>query len=338
MDLRILSAEHESDYNKLVTHIMQSWQWGQFRQQLGTPITRYGIFENEKLVSAFTISFHQIPFTHLFVGYLPKGPFPDSALAKALTQIAKDRHCAFIKLEPNILLSEITEKSEKIDNKFKISPKPLFTKYNLVLDLTPPEETLLANLNQKTRYNVRLAEKKGVVVTEDNSPQAFKDFLELYFATTRRQGFFGHNEHYHHTVFQTMLDSKMAHLLIARLGKKHLSAWLLLEFQNTLYYPYGGSSTEHKEVMANNLIAWEAIRLGQKLKMKSFDMWGSLGPDPDPKDPYIGFHRFKSGYGGNLVEYLGTFDLIINQPLYTLFTSIDKATKLKVLLLKLLGK
>lgn len=338
MDLRILEENDKTSYNKLVTHVMQSWEWGQFRQKLGTPITRYGIFENNKLVTAFTISFHKIPLTNFFVGYLPKGPFPDSTLAKALAQIATDRHCAFIKLEPNIRVDENLQRTSKIDKHFRPSSKPLFTKYNFVLDLTPSEQTLLSNLNQKTRYNVRLAEKKGVTVTEDNSPQAFKEFLKLYFDTTRRQGFFGHNEHYHQTVFQTMIDSKMAHLLIARYNDKPLSSWLLLEFQDTLYYPYGGSSVEHKDVMANNLIAWHAIRLGQKLKLKSFDMWGSLGPNPDPTDSYIGFHRFKSGFGGKLVEYIGTFDLIQNQFLYALFTNIDKATKLKVLLLKLLGK
>lgn len=336
MDLRVLTEKDKADYNKLVTHIMQSWQWGQFRKSLGTPLQRYGIFEGGKMISAFTITFHQIPLTKFFVGYLPKGPFPDSKLATALTQIARDKHCAFIKLEPNI---ELTANSQQlIAKQFTKSPKPLFTKYNLVLDLTPPEETLMNNLNQKTRYNLRLAQKKGVTVVEDNSPQAFKEFLKLYFETTRRQGFFGHNQHYHQTVFKTMLDSKMAHLLIASYQNKPLSSWLLLQFKDTLYYPYGGSSIEHKDVMANNLTAWEAIRLGQKLKMKSFDMWGSLGPNPDPKDSYLGFHRFKSGYGGRLVEYIGTFDLIINKPLFHLFTSIDKATKLKVLLLKLLGK
>lgn len=335
MDLQILTDKHKTDYNKVVTHIMQSWEWGEFRLQLGTPIERYGIFENGSLTTAFTISFHQIPFLNSFVGYLPKGPFPDRQLADALTQIAKQKNCIFIKTEPDIL-KDSTDTA--IDRRFKPSPKPLFTKHNIILDLTPPESTLLANLNQKTRYNIRLAEKKGVAVREDNSPEAFRQFLDLYFATTKRQGFFGHNEHYHQTVFQTMIDSKLAHLLVASYNNQPLSAWFLLQFQDTLYYPYGGSSTEHKEVMANNLIAWHAIQLGQKLKLKSFDMWGSLGPNPDPQDPYIGFHRFKSGYGGKLVEYIGTYDLVLHPILYNLFTSIDKMTKLKVLLLKLIGK
>lgn len=335
MDLRLLTAKDKSAYNQVVTHLMQSWQWGEFRQKLGTPIERYGIYDNDKLVSAFTISFHQIPLLGWFVGYLPKGPFPDSRLANALSRIASQKHCAFIKIEPDIRTHTV---DMPINKNFHQSPKPLFTRYNFLLDLTPSESTLLANLNQKTRYNIRLAEKKGVIVTEDNSPEAFADFLKLYFDTTRRQGFFGHNEHYHQTVFQTMRDSKLAHLLIAKYQNQPLSAWLLIQFHDTLYYPYGGSSIEHKEVMANNLLAWHAILLGKKLKLKKFDMWGSLGPNPDPSDPYIGFHRFKSGYSGELVEYLGTFDFIQNPLIYHLFTAIDKMTKLKVLLLKILRK
>ena len=74
--------------------------------------------------------------------------------------------------------------------------------------------------------------------------------------------------------------------------------------------------------MANNLTAWEAIKLGKKLDLKKFDMWGALGPNANPKDPWFGFHKFKQGYGGKLVEYTGTYDLIFNWPLYLMFTAI----------------
>ncbi len=86
--------------------------------------------------------------------------------------------------------------------------------------------------------------------------------------------------------------------------------------------------------MANNLVAWEAIKLGKKLKLKKFDMWGALGPNANPNDPWQGFHRFKKGYGGQLVEYMGTFDLIFNWPIYLIFTFIDKLTPLKIFLLQ----
>lgn len=338
MDLRLITDSQKAQYNKQVTHILQSWEWGEFRKKLGLPLLRYGLFENEKLINAFQLTLHKIPFTKSFVGYLPKGPAPNKNLFEALTLIAKEKNCAFIKIEPNIEKSLIINHKSLISGDFHPSPKPLFTKYNFVLDLTPSEEDLLKNMHQKTRYNIKVAQKKGVTIEERTDDKAFEIYLDLYFQTTKRQNYFGHNKHYHSLVWKTLKASGMARILIAFYQKEPLTTWMLLNFKDTLYYPYGGSSTLHKDVMASNLVAWEAIKLGKKLNLKQFDFWGALGPDANHKDPWFGFHRFKQGYGARLVEYMGTFDLILNQPLYTAFTAIDKFTKLKVLLLQLLFK
>jgi len=77
--------------------------------------------------------------------------------------------------------------------------------------------------------------------------------------------------------------------------------------------------------MAPNLLMWEVIKLGKKLGCKSLDMWGSLGPNPNKKDDWYGFHRFKQGYGGNLVEFIGSYDLVINQKLYPIYKTADLA-------------
>ena len=334
MDLRKITDNQKSQYNKLVSHVMQSWEWGQFRQSIGTKLNRYGIFKNGKMVSAFQLTFHKIPFTQKYVGYFPKGPMPDKELISALKEIGKQESCAFIKIEPDVEGSQLTVNSSQL----KKSPKPLFTKYNFILDLTKSEEELLKNMHPKTRYNIRVAEKKGVKVEERVDNEAFEIYLKLYFDTTKRQGYHGHNESYHRRVWQTLKDAKMARILIATYNNIPLAAWMLLNFKNTLYYPYGGSSLEHKDVMSNNLVAWEAVKLGKKLGLKNFDMWGALGPDAETKDPWFGFHRFKQGYGGKLVEYTGTFDLVFDYPLYYTFTLIDKLMPVKVLLLKLLGK
>lgn len=333
MDLRRI--EDKKDYNSVVTHVIQSWEWGEFRQKLGLPLLRYGIYKKNKLTRAFQLTLHKIPFTNQFVGYLPKGPLPDKELSEALEIIGKEQNCAFIKLEPDVISSG---KPYSVYPTFLPSPKPLFTKYNFLIDLTPSEEELFSALHSKTRYNVRLAQKKGVVVEERTDDKAFKIYLKLYFETTRRQDYFGHNEAYHRQVWETLKKEGLARLLIATYKGTPLTAWMLLTFKDTLYYPYGGSSLKHKEVMANNLVAWEAIKIGKKLGLKRFDMWGALGPQPDKSDPWYGFHRFKEGYGGKLVEYIGTFDLVFNSSLYFAFTSIDKFTKLKVWLLKFIVK
>lgn len=335
MDLRHIEDKDKENYNKFVTHIMQSWQWGDFRISTGTPLVRYGIFNKDKLDRAFQISFHKIPFTSQYVGYLPKGPLPDKELASALEIIASEKNCAFIKLEPNILSG--TEPFT-IYPSFLPSPKPLFTKYNFIIDLSLDENTLLKNTHPKTRYNIKLAQKKGVKVLEKSDDKSFEQYLELYFQTTKRQGYHGHNRDYHKKVWEVLKKEEMVRLLIAYYKNEPLTAWMLFNFKDILYYPYGGSSQNYREVMASNLIAWEAVKLGKKLGLKKFDMWGALGPDADPKDPWYGFHRFKQGYGGELVEYIGTFDLVKNQALYFIFTSIDKLTPLKVFLLKIIGK
>jgi lipid II:glycine glycyltransferase (peptidoglycan interpeptide bridge formation enzyme) len=343
MDLRIITDKDKTKYNKLVNHVIQSWEWGEFRKSLGLPLLRYGVYQNGKLTKAFQLTLHKIPFTSQYVGYLPKGPLPDKELKEALEKIGIENNCTLIKVEPNVLVDEVPLYS--IDPNFSPSPKPLFTKYNFLLDLTPSPETLLANLSQKTRYNVRLAQKKGVVVEERTDDKAFEIFLKMHFETTQRQGFHSHNSEYHRKLWKILRDADMARVLIAFYPSSPnsstlipLSAWMLFNFKDKLYYPYGASSIEYKEVMANNLVAWEAILLGKKLNCKTFDMWGAAhSPEPDRSDPYYGFHTFKKGYGGKLVEYLGTYDLIFNDPLYWAFNIVDKMTGLKVALLKLIG-
>ena len=334
MDLRVLDESYEELYDKLVSHVIQSWQWGEFRKSLGIPVVRYGLFKNNYLHRAFQISFHSVPVMNKFVGYLPKGPFPDLEMAQALKQISKEQNCVFIKTEPDV---EILH-SEKVDTHFKKALKPLFTKYNFVLDLSPTEEELLMKFHQKTRYNIKVAHKKGVKVEVRDDQEGLQTYLKLYFETTKRQGYFGHNENYHTKVFETFSKTGQVKFVIASYNNIPLTAWMLLIFRDKLYYPYGGSSHLHRDVMSSNLVAWEAIKLGKSLGLSEFDMWGALGPEADPKDSWYGFHKFKMGYGGRLVEYLGSFDLVENGPLYYAFNSVDKFTKVKVMLLKALGR
>lgn len=339
MELKpIITSGQKTRYSSVISHIIQSWQWGDFRKKLGQIVLRYGIYQGQNLKEAFQLTLHPIPLTSWYVGYLPKGPFPDENLAESLKQIGKKFHCAFIKIEPNVEATDM----RKVAVAFKKSPKPLFTKHNFVIDLTKSEEELLKDMHPKTRYNIGVAKKHRVKIEQRVDEEAFETYLKLYFETTKRQGYYGHDERYHREFWKLFKASKMARILIAYIKipptfeKIPLAAWMLVNFKDTLYYPYGGSSTLHRQVMANNLLAWEAIRMGKKLGLKRFDMWGALGPDARGSDPWFGFHNFKKGYGGKLVEYLGTFDLVFNWPVYILFTMVDKLMPLKVFLLKLL--
>lgn len=321
--IREVTEKEKSAYDKLVSHIIQSWEWGEFRKKTGVDVVRIGQYDGKKLKKAYQLTFHNVPYVKQKIGYLPKGPMPDKQMFKALLDIGKEKNSAFIKLEPFVETSE--QASKKLGSLgFVRSKKSLFTKYNFVLNLAKSEEELLSSMHSKTRYNIRLAEKKGVKVYESTKDSDFEIHLKLYFETTRRQKYFGHTPKYHRQLWKILKEAKMARVMIAKYRGKPLVSWMLFNFGDTLYYPYGGSSSEHREVMASNLVAWEAIKLGKKLKLKNFDMWGALGPNPDQKDSWFGFHRFKAGYGPKHVEYVGTWDLVLNKPLYNVLNVADK--------------
>lgn len=325
MLVRQISPGEKEKYNQVVKHFIQSYQWGEFREKTGVEVIRLGVFgpsTSSGLKAGYQLTVHSIPHLPYTVLYLPKGPLPDDFMLATLLKIGQEKNAIFIKLEPDVEVAE-TKYQIPVNRNLVLSPRPLFTKYTFQIDLTKSEKELMSQMKEKTRYNVRLAQKHGVKVLEDNSPEAFEIYLRLLAETTTRQKFYAHNEDYHRKMWEIFAPSGFVHLLLAYYQEKPLVAWILFRFRETLYYPYGASSAEHREVMASNLIMWEAIKLGKKLGCQIFDLWGCLGPNPSPADPWYGFHRFKEGYGGKLVEFIGTYDLVINPLLYRIYNFVD---------------
>ena len=175
-------------------HPLQSPKWGEFREKTGVKVVHE---------SGLQITIHPVPHTKFTIGYLPKGPMPTREMVGLLRKIGKEENCIFIQLVPNV---------EGNDNlKFEIknlgfipASHPLFTKYTFILDLTQSEEELLKNMNQKTRYNIHVAEKRGVKVIEDDSDKAFSEYLRITKETTTRQKFYAHSESYHKLMWETL--------------------------------------------------------------------------------------------------------------------------------------
>jgi lipid II:glycine glycyltransferase (peptidoglycan interpeptide bridge formation enzyme) len=319
----------KNTYNRLVSHPLQSWQWGEFREKTGVKVVRRGIFKNDKIADGFQLTIHKIPRTPWNIGYLPKASWPDNQVLSELVKIGKKHNCIFIKLEPNIEKSKVKSQKSKLQlktQKFNLrkSSHPLFTKHTFRIDLTKSEGKLLKQMKSKTRYNVRLAQKKGVKVVEDNSKGAFDEYITLMKETTKRQKFYAHDEVYHGKMWEALYPAGIAHLLKAVYKEETLVIWIVFLFNGVLYYPYGASSNKHRNLMASNLNLWEAIRWGKKHGAKLFDLWGALGPNPDKADPHYGFHRFKKGYGGKLVELVGSYDLVLKPLHYSIYNIAHK--------------
>ena len=210
-----------------------------------------------------------------------------------------------------------------LQNSGCIPGKTLFTPTSFWIDLTKSEDELMKSFSSKTRYNIRLAQKHGVTITSDPSDEAFEKYLELTFETAKRQGFFAHTQKYHKLMWrhlnktQKLQNSKrpIAHLLTATYNQEVITAWVLFVWKDFLYYPYGASADKYKNVMANNLIMWEAIKFGKKLGLKTFDLWG--------REEGKGFTKFKEGYNPQVVEFLGSWDFVANKWLYYPYRAIE---------------
>lgn len=306
-----IDTASRNTWDSKVKHPLQSYAWGEFRKAMHIDVVRY---------KSWQLTFHHIPHTPWTIGYFPKGPTPTKSMIEKLTKLGKEKNAIFIQLEPNV------PKNSRLmvyDSQIKPSHHPLFTKYTFILDLTKSEEDLLKAMHSKTRYNLKIAQKHGVIIKEDDSQEAFDAYLRLTRETTSRQGFYAHNETYHKTMWDILHSAGIAHLFTASHNGEILTAWVIFTFHDTIYYPYGASSRDHREVMAPTLMLWEIAKWAKTKGYKAFDLWGAMGPNPDPNDPWFGFHRFKQGFTPQLVEFVGSYDLIIHPLLYTGYSVAD---------------
>ncbi len=330
MIIRPISEEEKELYNQVTQHPLQTWEWGEFRKKTDVKVERVGFFEEGKLQQALQVTFHPVPhFEQYSIGYFPRGFYPTEEQLSALKQLGKKHNALFVKLEPNVARKVEETADFKQLAHFLVDQgcqpgRPLFTKHTFQLDLTQSEEELFKNLKRKTRYNVRLARKKGVQIVEDNSHKGLQIYLDILQETINRQGFYAHQPDYFEKMWDKLKYGEMMHIFHAFYEDTPIVSWIVFQLNDTIYYPYGASRSIHRDVMASNLMMWEIITWGKKQGCQTFDMWGSLGPNPDKNHPWYGFHRFKKGYGGDLMRFLGTYDLVLNQPLYSIFRIIDK--------------
>jgi lipid II:glycine glycyltransferase (peptidoglycan interpeptide bridge formation enzyme) len=304
-------------------HPLQSPEWAEFRKSWGNRIiqTQYGY-----------LTVHKIPFTKFNVAVFEKGPIPTGPMLDALRKIGKKHNLIFIKLEPNIFWKTPIS---SLDNRARISlikllkkhgcvrGRKLFTPTTFWIDLTRSEDDLLKSFHHKARYNIRYAEKNGVKVKIDNSEEAFENYISLMRETIQRQKFYAHSEKYHRLMWKCLhqkplADHKqpIAHLLTASYNphpdKKSpdetLTAWIVFVYDKFLYYPYGASTDKYKHLQSNSLMMWEAIKFGKKMGCVVFDLWG--------REEGKGFTKFKEGFNPQVMESLGTWDLVLNPIIY----------------------
>ncbi len=247
-----------------------------------------------------------------------------------LREIAEQRNAFLLKIEPELILGYgengekrgIAEEVEvELDKEgWKFSKEQIQFRNTAVLDISPDEEAILAGMKQKTRYNIRLASKKGISVRVGDD-QDFEMIYSIYAETAVRDGFAIREKKYYLTVWQTFYDSGILSPLIAEFEGEPLAALMLFHFGNKAWYLYGMSSGKHREKMPTYLLQWEAIRVAKRKGCRIYDLWGA--PEVfSEEDPLWGVYRIKKGLGGEVFRTIGSWDLPLKPFRYWLYSVI----------------
>lgn len=275
-------------------HPLQSKEWENFRK-IRQPVDRQ---------DGMLVMWSKIPLTPFYFGYVPMGKVPNNEEIKRLRDLGNMRKAIGIRIEPN------ATEAKTLDNLPR--GRNLFKKKTIIIDLTKSEEELLKEMHPKGRYNIRTAQKHGVEVSEDNSDKTFAVYLDLLFGgTAKRQKIYSHGPKYHLQLWSALNPAGTAKIFKAEYAGKIVACAMVFCHNEGVYYAYGASALEHKEVMAQTLLMWKMIQWSKTKGYKFFDMWGS--------EDGTGFSRFKEQFGGNTVELAGSFDLPINNYGYWIF-------------------
>lgn len=304
---------------KYPKHLLQSEEWAKFKSSWGTPAYRVG-------ETQFTV--HGVGFSLPWkIGFAPRVGLKDLNL-KQLQEKGRNLGCVFIKVEPNS-----NGPLSKVSGVNLMPSESLLGSATFLLDLTQQPDQILSNMRKTTRYNIRLAERKGVQVKVGSDKKMQEELISLQKESGRRGGFLVHPDSYYRLFFKIFSEQKMLHLVNAYYQKRCLASQVFVNYQGTLFYLYAGTADSHKEVMAAYAAMWKGIQLGQELGCKTLDFWSALSSEEEKTNhPWYGFHYFKQGFGGELVSFSGAYDLVINQLVYPL---LILGNKLRWVLLRL---
>lgn len=306
-------------------HILQSFAWGEVKSATGWKPHRLVVEEGGRVRAAATVLERNLPGLGRPLFYSPRGPVLDNddleafdKLIGAVRRLGGERRAIAWKIDPDVpapaprledyLAARGFTPAGKGLNFEGIQPRFVFR-----LSLEPPIEEIMAGFAGKTRYNVHLAARRGVVVTEgqESDLPAFYDLLRV---TAERDRFLVRGFEYYRVLWRCLVQRGLARLFIARYQGEMIAGTIAFLFGDKAWYIYGASGNRHREAMPNHALQWEMIRWAKGEGCRLYDFRGISG-DLDPRNPLYGLYRFKKGFGGQVVEFAGEFDLPFS-PLY----------------------
>ena len=314
-------------------NILQTSQWGRLKAAFGWDweIVTTDAAPN----SGALVLYRSLPLKLGTMAYVPRGPVVDwadkgavAAILSAMQKAARRRRAWALWLEPE-LWDTIEARTQLQALGLRPTPRTIQPPRTILVDIAPSEDAILAQMRSKTRYNIRLAERKGVTVRE-GSPNDAATFYNLMTTTGGRDAFGIHSEAYYRRVFELFLPASpapagQAAMLLAEVESEPVAALVVFALGTKAWYIYGASSNLHREKMPPYALQWAAIQWAKARGCTVYDLWGI--PDADPEtleaqftersDGLWGVYRFKRGFGGEVVRCVGLWEKVLH-PLYPL--------------------
>lgn len=303
----IVKKYHEANF-------LQSPEYGEMNKILGDKVITS---ELDGLGYALMVVRNARRGRYLEIACGPLTNWGDAIVAKKIldkiAKIGKQEHCAFVRMRPQILASNDNLNLLKTLG-LKKSPMHLAAEHTVMIDLSPDETELLARMRRQTRYEVRRAEKLGITVEKSNSEEIFREFHQIQLATAKRQGFIPPN-------LKTLLAEREAfgdkiQIYVAKTADKEPIAYGMIIASGVEGDYYEAASTElNRKLPGAYALLWQAMRDLKKARYERFNLWG-IAPAGQPNHRYAGVTTFKTGFGGEVVEYVPAHDLVISRTRY----------------------
>lgn len=336
MNFQIADDSHHDAFNQFVSDfstgdLLQSYEWAQLKGRGGWGSVKAIAETDGRIVAAASILTRRIPRTNRCLMYCPRGPVLDTADADVvqefvafLKKIALQRRAIMLKIDPPVPIDDKVSEANLRSAGFVtvvsagfggVQPKAV-----MQLDLDKSEDDLLASFKPKWRYNIRLAERKGVEVDLDCSKDQLPAFYKLLQETCKRDGFLVRSYSYFEDMYDILGRAGFIRLVLTRYEGEPVAGALMYIFGDKAMYTYGASSNQHRNVMPNHLMQWEMIKLAMSRGCKWYDFRGvSPKKESDPEDHLQGLNRFKEGFSPRFVEYVGEYDLVLSPVFYWLW-------------------
>ena len=349
MDL--LSIKDPAEWNEQIkglpgAHALQTWQWGEVKSQFGWVPHPLVWRDSSGQVAAAALVLQRRMMNRVFamrlsVMYVPRGPLLDwsnidlaEKVFQDLQSFAQKKGAIFIKIDPDLPVGfGVPDEKDAVTNPvggdirnllksfgWCFSDEQIQFRNTVEVDLRPDKEDMLMRMKSKTRYNIRLAARRGVTVRVGGQEDI--DLLyQMYAHTSVRDDFLIRGQDYYEAVWRIFFKAGLAEPLIAEVAGQAVGAVVIFRFAGRAWYIHGMSLDEHREKMFNYRLQWEAMVHAKAAGCHTYDMWGA--PDTfNEQDPLWGVYRFKDGFGGRVVRTLGAWDFPTRPLIYRLYSQI----------------